>query len=168
MIAQGEDRPAAAAASITGQGTFEGTSCSAPIAAGVLAEALRRTRQNTRSFRTGVGNGALLRGPARPGPLADGRLTYLELFAAAQSVAQWQPFDPTQPGPDPFFTPTTAASFAYQGHGLLDRQHIQSVADVLTGKTPQPERPEMRDWTQHDDAVRRAAWGPAPGTAAAK
>lgn len=162
VIAQGEDRPAASDSSITQKRTFEGTSCSAPVAAGVLAEALRRARQALRIPRSGVSDGALLRGPKRPGPLADGVLTYLELFTAAQSVAKWQPFDPTQPGPDPFFTPTTAGSFAYQGHGLLDRQSIGPLADVLAGRRSQPARPEMHNWTQYDDAARRAAWGPEP------
>jgi hypothetical protein len=167
LIAQGEDRPAAAAESLAGVGTFVGTSCSAPIAAGVLAEALYQARKATGDTGVGPRHGSLLVPKRRPrnGPAADGRLTYLELFAAAKSVAQWKTFDPSTVVADPFqafATPTTPAAFAYEGYGLLDKPSVAPLSRVLLGTQAQPPRPELADWLALERQARTARWGAAP------
>lgn len=162
VIAQGEQRPAASHENTERRRMFDGTSCSAPVAAGVLAEALYQARRAAGAGRSGVWRGSLLSRNRAKGPLNDGRLTYLELFAAAKAVAAWQPFDPASPPQDPRFTPTTPASFVYQGYGLLDRQHVAPLRDVILGLRRPPPRPEMTFWAERDLEVRSSLWGPAP------
>jgi hypothetical protein len=167
VIAQGEERPSAASGTLDGETDFLGTSCSAPIAAGVLAEALLRTRQQTGDAGVGSRGGSLLK-PARPisrGPAADGRLTYIELFDAARAVAQWRAFDPTTVASDPiqaFATPTTPLGYAYEGSGLLDRASVLPLTSVLAGQVAAPPRPEMQQWLGIARNARTARWGSEP------
>lgn len=167
VIAQGEERPAADNDTVDGEMTFVGTSSSAPVAAGVLGAALLRAREALGDRGVGARGGALLTtAVARAqGPLTDRRLTYVELMQAAKSVAQWKDFDPSTVASDPlqaFVTPTTDASFAYQGYGVLDRESVGPLTDVLLGRQPQPARPEMTEWDVLDRQVRTARWGTAP------
>ena len=167
VIAQGEARPAADFASLDGAETFIGTSCAAPIAAGVLAEALFRARVGTRDAHVGPTGGSLLTPSARPvgGPAADGRLTYLELLDAARRVAEWKAFDPSTFTSDPmqaFSTPTTPAAYAYEGFGLLDKASITPLTRILLGLTALPSRPEMQQWADFANTVRSARWGAEP------
>jgi subtilisin family serine protease len=166
VIAQGEQRPAAAEETTDGISTFLGTSCATPIAAGVLAQALLNARQAVGDTRTGARNGTLVvpapgRAP-KTGPLADRRLTRTELADAARAVAAWQPFDPSTVASDPLLTPTTDLSYAYQGHGLLDTDRAPLLTDVLLGRAPAPARPEMGDWAAQHQQRRAAIWGTDP------
>lgn len=163
VIAQGELRPAADYRSTTGSMVFYGTSCSTPIAAGVLGEALLRARQAVGDFHVGPLNHALLvTTRAIPGPAADRKITYLELFAAAEAVAQWRAFDPSTMTQDPFLTPTTPVAYAYEGYGVLDQSSIAPLTQVLLGLMPAPKRPEMAQWSSIAGQARTALWGPAP------
>ena len=156
VIAQGEERPMADGSSLTGEGSFVGTSCSAPVAAGVLAEALYRARVAVGDTGTGPRRGTLLAGR---------RLTYLDLVAAAKSVAVWKTFDPSTVANDPFqafVTPTTPVAYAYEGYGLLDRPSVAPLTKVLLGTLARPARPEMSDWVSLDRQVRTARWGASP------
>lgn len=167
VIAQGEARPAAADGSVSEAGTFVGTSAATPIAAGVIGQALLDARRAFGDTRTGPRGGSLIvpapatRLPAR-GPLSDGRLGRVELVDAALSVAAWQPFDAASLAVDPLVTPTTDLSYAYQGHGRLDRDTIPLLTAVLLGKAPQPPRSEMTAWSAQHQQRRTALWGPAP------
>jgi hypothetical protein len=167
VIAQGEERPAASSTSFDGETEFLGTSCAAPIAAGVLAEALLQARQRAGDAGVGSRGGSLLN-PARPlrrGPAADGRLTYAELFDAARAIAQWRAFDPTTVAADPiqaFATPTTPLAYAYEGSGLLDRPSVAPLSSVLVGQTAVPPRPEMQQWLGVARSARTARWGSEP------
>jgi hypothetical protein len=167
VIAQGEARPAAGSKTINGQRFFLGTSCATPIAAGVIGKALLDARRAVADTGTGSRRGSLVvpaPGTRRPGrgPLADGTLGRAELVDAALSVAAWQPFDPGSLASDPLVTPTTSGSYAYQGHGRLDRDSIPLLRDVLLGKAPQPSRPEMAEWAAGHQQRRTTLWGPAP------
>lgn len=165
VIAQGEDRPAADSASLTGTETFIGTSCAAPIAAGVVGEALYRARSVLADKQVGPHTGSLLAGHVGHGPVADGRLTAAELLAAAKAVAVWHAFDPSTVASDPtqgLATPTTPAAFAYEGFGVLDRDSVTPLTRVLLGQAPQPARPEMAQWASIADQVRATRWGTAP------
>lgn len=167
VIAQGEERPAADSTSLTGQDIFVGTSCSAPIAAGVVAEALYRARKATGDRHVGARHGSLLN-PARPvrtGPTAGGSLTYLELLDAARAVAGWRSFDPSTVTSDPtqaLATPTTPIAFVYEGFGLLDRASVAPLTDVLLGRHAEPARPEMQQWETIATAARTDRWGAPP------
>jgi hypothetical protein len=167
VIAQGEDRAAADSTSLTGADVFVGTSCSAPIAAGVIAEALYRARSATGDRHVGARHGSLLV-PAhaiRTGPAAGGSLTYLELLDAARAVAGWRAFDPSTLSSDPtqaLTTPTTPAGFAYEGFGVLDRGSVATLTDVLLGRRAQPGRAEMQEWEAVATASRSGRWGAAP------
>jgi hypothetical protein len=164
VIAQGEDRLAADSASLTGTEIFIGTSCSAPIAAGVIGEALYRARAALADSQVGPRNGSLLSGRVAHGPDADGRLTVSELLNAARAVATWHAFDPSTVSADPtqaFATPTTPAAFAYEGFGLLDRNSVSPLTKVLLGQMPQPARPEMQQWSALAEQVRSGRWGTA-------
>jgi Subtilase family len=158
VIAQGEDRPAAAADSLTGEMTFYGTSCSSPVAAGVIAEALLLARRAAGDGHVGTGHGRLLtRGTTA--------LTYRDVISAAKAVATWKPFDPATVSDDPyqaFATPTSQAAFAYEGYGRLDRDSIGPLAKVLSGAMPLPSRPEMSDWESLAQQVRAGRWGAVP------
>jgi hypothetical protein len=167
VIAQGEERPAAAAESLTGQDTFIGTSCAAPIAAGVIAAALLAARDAAGDLGVGARHGSLLVPKHRPpaGPAADGKLTYAELLAAAKAVAAWHAFDPGTVPADPFqafATPTTPVAYAYEGFGQLDKPSVAPLARVLLGTLAQPPRAEMADWVALDRQVRSNRWGAAP------
>lgn len=163
VIAQGELRAAADSRSTTGTMVFYGTSCSTPIVAGVLGEALLRARQAVGDFHVGPLHGALL-DPSRslPASAARGKITYLELFAAAKAVAQWRPFDPSTMTQDPFLTPTTPVAYAYEGYGVLDHDSIAPLTRILLGQLPVPARSEMAQWNSIATQVRSAIWGPAP------
>jgi hypothetical protein len=167
VIAQGEERPAASSASLDKETEFLGTSCAAPIAAGVLAEALLRARQQAGDGGVGSRGGSLLK-PSRPigrGPAADGRLTYTELFDAARAVAQWRTFDPMTLTNDPiqaFATPTSPFGYAYEGSGLLDRPSVAALTSVLVGEVAAPPRPEMQQWLGFARSARTARWGGEP------
>jgi hypothetical protein len=167
VIAQGEARPAASPGSIQDQQFFLGTSCATPIAAGVIGQALLNARRAVADTGTGPRRGSLVvpapgtRKIGR-GPLADANLGRAELVDAALSVAAWQPFDPGSLVTDPLVTPTTSLSYAYQGHGRLDRDTIPLLTNVLLGKAPQPPRPEMAEWAAGHQQRRTALWGSAP------
>ena len=161
LIAQGEARPAADYSSTDGEMTFSGTSCSTPITAGVLGEALYRARSAAGDAHVGVSQGALLLNPRAASP-AGRRVTYLQLFDAAKAVATWHTFDPRTLANDPFLTPTTQAGYAYEGYGVLDRQSVSPLVNVLLGRAPRPGRPEMARWAQLDEEVRSQIWGAAP------
>jgi hypothetical protein len=168
VIAQGESRPAADSTSLDGQDIFVGTSCSAPIAAGVIAEALYRARKAALDGHVGSAKGSLLAARHRlaRGPAADGVLSYLDLMSAARAVAAWKPFDPSALSADPtqaLATPTTPAGYAYEGFGVLDRDSIAPLADVLLGRRAMPARPEMQQWAAAADTARTDRWGAAPG-----
>jgi hypothetical protein len=168
VIAQGENRPAADSMSLHGEASFVGTSCAAPVAAGVIAEALYKARSALDSPAVGSARGSLLTPVRRPaqGPVSDGVLTYRDLIAASEAVAEWKPFDPNSVTADPdqaFVTPTTPLAFAYEGFGLLDRPNVARLSRVLTGQEPSPGRPEMQQWTSVAHTARAARWGAAPG-----
>ena len=166
LIARGEQWPVAAPDSTTAEATFAGTSCSTPVAAGVVAEALRRARQAVGDRGVGSRGGSLVVPAAgrrpRSGPLADGRLTRAETVSTARAWAAWQPFDPASAVPDPFMTPTTPAAFAYEGYGILDTSRAGRIADTFLGRAVAPPRPEMAEWAARHESVRVARWGAAP------
>jgi hypothetical protein len=167
VIAQGEQRPAASSSSLTGQDVFYGTSCAAPVAAGVLGAALLEARAAMHAGRVGPVRGSLLAGGRVPGkgPAADGRLSYLELLDAARSIAAWREFDPQSVSRDPFqafVTPTTQVAYAYEGFGLLDHRSVTPLADVLLGRAAMPARPEMAQWQSTATTARSSRWGAAP------
>lgn len=166
VIAQGEQRPAAPPQAISGTEVFYGTSCATPVAAGVIARALLQVRRQVRDHGTGARSGTLVK-PApgtRPqsGPLANGSLTWREVLDAARAVAAWRDFDPSSLANDPLVTPSTQASYAYQGFGRLDIDSVPLLTDVLLGRKPAPSRPEMQDWAAQHDTTRTRLWGPAP------
>lgn len=164
VIAHGEQRPVAAARSTSAEDMFQGTSCSTPVTAGVIAEALRRARTVLGDRGVGSRGGSLLVPARRPrsGPLSDGRLTRPEIVATALAWAAWQPFDPSSAVRDPFVTPTTQAAYAYEGYGLLDGRHSASIAATFVGAAAAPARLEMREWAQRHESVRVARWGAPP------
>lgn len=97
--------------------------------------------------------------------MADGRLTYTELFDAARAVGEWKAFDPSSIPADPyqaFATPTTPIAYAYEGYGLLDRASVTPLVRVLLGHTPQPARPEMQQWASFANTARATRWGTSP------
>jgi hypothetical protein len=166
VIARGEQWPVAAPDSTTGEVLFMGTSCSTPVAAGVIGEALRRTRAAVGDHGVGSRRRTLVvpgagRRP-RSGPLADGRLTRAEVVATVRAWAAWQPFDAAGAVADPFVTPTTPAAFAYEGYGLVDASRTVRIADTFLGRVAAPARPEMTEWAARHEAVRVARWGAAP------
>ncbi len=166
VIAQGEQRPAAPQESTNGAGVFYGTSCSTPVAAGVIGDALLRVRRAVSDGGTGSRQGTLVvPAPGRrplAGALADGRLTRQELVDVARHVATWATFDPSSLARDPLVTPTTDASYAYQGFGRLDRDSTALIVEVLLGKRPLPARPEMQSWAAQHERTRTQLWGPSP------
>ena len=157
LLAQGESRPAADFLSTSGEMQFYGTSCSAPIVAGVLGEALIRARQALGDLQVGPRAGQLLTNPK-----TGARWSYLKLFDAARAVAQWHSFDPSTLAQDPFITPTTPVGYVYEGYGVVDRDSINPLVNVLLGRERQPERPEMAQWAQLNQQVRTQLWGAAP------
>lgn len=167
VVAQGEARPAASSGSVNDQQFFLGTSCATPIAAGVIGQALLNARRAFGDTATGSRNGSLVvpaPGTRRPasGPLSDGKLTRAEVVDTALSTAAWQPFNPSSLATDPLVTPTTGLSYAYQGHGRLDRDSIPLLSNVLLGRVAQPARPEMADWAAQHEQRRTQLWGPSP------
>lgn len=166
VIAQGEKRPAAPEESISGKSVFYGTSCATPVAAGAIGHALLQVRRAVRDHGTGARGGSLVKPAAgtrpRNGPLSDGSLTWSEVLDAARAVAAWREFAPGSLADDPLVTPTTPASFAYQGFGRLDTDSVPLLTDVLLGRTPTPERAEMQPWATQHETTRTRLWGPAP------
>jgi hypothetical protein len=153
VIAQGEERAAANSEDLSGEMTFYGTSCSAPIAAGVLAEALLQAREQVHDRHVGPAGGLLrLR--------AGERRTYLDLLADAKAIASWHALDPSTVVTDPFMTPTSPAAFAYEGFGVLERDSVRALTRALLGKPPS--RPEMDSWVALDTTVRTNKWGQPP------
>ena len=165
LIAQGESRPAADYQSTAGESDFFGTSCSTPIVAGVLGEALYRARKILGDRQVGPVGGALLTNPRATGG-APRRLDYLQLFADLRAVATWHAFDPSTLAQDPFFTPTTPLAYVYEGYGVVDRDSIGPLTKVLAGALATPARPELTQWEQLNQQVRSQLWGtpPTPGT----
>jgi hypothetical protein len=162
LIAQGEQRRSADETSLRGYSTFNGTSCSAPVAAGVVAEALLRARARLGDPHVGPTHGLLHAARWHTALAPTGALGYPALLDAARAVAGWQPFDPSTLPDDPFLTPTTPAAYAYEGYGLLDRNDVAALTDVLVGRRPLPARPELSSWERASQQVRQGLWGPAP------
>lgn len=162
VVSYGERWPAAQERSLDGVHEFRGTSNATPLAAGVIAAALLRTREAVGDENTGPRDGSLVADAESlpsTGPLADGALGYRELFDVARAVARWVPFDAGALPDNPFITPTTDAAFAYEGFGLLDRASVDPLADVLLGEIALPERPDMGTWPQEHEQRRVALWG---------
>lgn len=165
VIAQGEQRPAADSSSLTGETTFTGTSASAPIVSGILAESLFQARVAAHDTHSGAIKGKLLRLSSQTIGTHENSRTYTDLFAAARAVAAWRTFDPASVATDPyqlFVTPTTPLAYAYQGYGNLDRSDVPKIRDILLGRLPLPKRPEMAEWTSLADSIRTATWGARP------
>ena len=165
VVSYGQDWPAASAVSTREEATFFGTSCAAPIVGGTVAEALRRLRQLYSGHKRGSALWELARAVRRParGPLADGRLTRVELVQAALAAAEVVPADLGELAADPAVVPTTPVAMTHVGHGLLRARRAAVVLAVLRGVVAGRDLtdPEARFLETVRD-TRVALWGAEP------
>lgn len=151
-------------AAITDKRDFGGTSCAAPITAGVLSSVILKAREVLGDTKAGQKPGGVVaqaaQGVALPtsGPLADGTLTRLEAEAIVVKTAQPVPFDPVKASWDYAIYPTTPTYYAYQGYGIVDRGSKARALSVLMGQTAMPDRAEVDTFMAQVDAARNAIY----------
>lgn len=152
----------ASGSSTTGVQSFSGTSAATPLAAGVFGYALQAARSSLGDVQEGPHARAVLAtGTPPPGTptsaaLGDGTLTRRELESAVYHTAL------AASGQGPLFPaslPSSPASAAYAGWGLVNAASAQDALAVLSGQKPMPARPDAEQWAAQDSAVRRAIWG---------
>lgn len=145
-------------AAITDKRDFGGTSCAAPITAGVLSSVILEAREVLGDTKAGQKPGGVVAqaasGVALPasGPLADGKLTRLEAEEIVLKTAQPVPFDPVKATWDYAIYPTTPVYYAYQGYGIVDRGSKSRALSVLMGETAMPDRAEVDAFMAQADA----------------
>ena len=146
---------------------FGGTSCAAPVTAGVLSDIILTAREVFNDTRGGQRPKAVVavaskggKAPAK-GPLSDGKLTRLE----AEEIVQKTAFpveldDPQKLTWDYAVRPTGPNYFMFQGYGVVDRKARDLAMKVLLGKKVMPNRDDVDAWIEQSDAVRDAKWPP--------
>jgi PKD repeat protein len=171
IMANGNSRGAAVAASMNGEAAVGGTSFSSPGAAGVLARSLLEARRACNDFE----EGATVRGAAltllrnngcnvTSGPFADGTLTRDELHEAFVKNAI-PPYDQRTTIPGPVTWVKNAYGYVDLGHGINNGgSTIQPlVTQSILGTRPIPVRPLEQYW--YDQVVRQGqaqVWGARP------
>jgi hypothetical protein len=148
VVADAENVPAAQTDSLDGERAFIGTSAATPLAAGTAAEALLRTRRTLGDL-GGHPASLVLSRSARPGPLADGRITRAELVEATLRAAT--PLSATTPLDSPVV-----------GWGRLDSSSAARIAAILTGQSAAPSRSDAAAWNDRNTEMRVALWGQPP------
>lgn len=142
--------PAAAHDSMTDSRNFAGTSGATPAVCGLMthtiAEARRRLGDTVQGPR---GDGVLAVGPPGSGPVADGRVTRVEVEDAVQATAV-----PS--------TLTPPVHFVRGGYGIVDRGSVAQALKVLFGEAPRPNRDTEDAWVGTTDRARNAVWGAPP------
>lgn len=161
VISYGNHWPAADPFSIDGEMVFSGTSNASPLTCGVLSAALLAARRALGDTAEGIHAGGPASGVPYPSPaLVDGLLTRIELQDAVFKTAEPVPFDPSTLGSDPGVWPTTPASWAYQGYGLVNAASGLRAAEVLLGLRPLPDRSDVDAFIAAADAVRDVFFPP--------
>lgn len=150
--------PHASQASAYYNGT--GTSGSAPLVAGTIAEALDRTREHVGHEGT-LTNGSLVETGNRT-------ITNEEVWAALNATAEYwgaSAWDPTadHPEPDPTRSGSApvnpAAPWLQMGWGYLGPGHADALTKTLLTEEA-PDKPDAAEaWMAHRQSLRRAAWG---------
>lgn len=142
---------------------FGGTSCAAPITAGVLSRIILEAREILGDTTEGqrpdqaVAVGPKSRAP-KEGPLSDGVLTRLEAEEIVQKTAFPIDADPEKIIWDYAVRPTTPAYWIHQGYGVVDKNSLELALKVLVGKEALPERADVDAWIQATDVIRDALW----------
>lgn len=165
LAAQGLDCDAPHPFSMTDRVAFEGTSCSAPVAAGWFGQVLLDLREHLRDPYTGPREGQRLVVPEDP--LTEVSVTREDLTRAlyltavdpaAQATVVHAP-DPT--APERWTLGDTSLSPILTGWGVHDQTTLAAAARVLVGEADVPApSPEEAEWFPVDQAARRLAWGP--------
>lgn len=149
-----------------------GTSAAAPYVAGGAAAMLAHARALVGDDRTGVRDGAVVRGrrAVRAGPLADGVLTLDEwrevVFATATARPAAQPEDgPPCPKEQVAFAPlpvrwadvpAEVPEYVLIGYGAVDRAAVALARKVLAGQAQAPDRSATNSWFAADRTAREA------------
>ena len=163
----GNHWPAAAPFSLDGEQEFGGTSNATPVAAGVFSRALLAVRRALGDAVEGIhvdpsSQSVPALGPANVagGLASDGVLTRGELQEAVFKTARPGQIDPENFLFDPLVIPDSPAYFTMQGYGLANVASAGRAIDVLLGKTPMPQRPEVDAWIAAIDLIRDSVWPP--------
>lgn len=163
------DLQAASGASVGSSEVFTGTSCSTPVAAGLLAALLLEAREILADFDEGTSVGNVASAPQAPlpasGPLVDGVLSLDELERTFTRTARATRAEPSPI--DPNTQPPTPASFVSEGYGLVTWESVLEGARVLRGESPMPERSAEETYERAVDFARDALWTQARARAAA-
>ncbi|MGH7730059.1 MAG: S8 family serine peptidase [Candidatus Eiseniibacteriota bacterium] len=170
LSSYGNHWPAAAPFSLDGEREFGGTSNATPVAAGVFSRALLAVRRTLGDAVEGIHVHATAAGsenvPALgPGNIAgglaaDGVLTRLELQDAVFKTARPGEIDPESYLFDPLVVPDSPLYFTMQGYGLANVASAVRATEVLLGRAPMPERPEVDAWIAAIDLIRDSVWPP--------
>jgi hypothetical protein len=137
-----------------GNDSFAGTSSSSPRVAGYAAELLYQTRLAF-GIKEGMRDGALVvlpNGTGRPtiGPLADGRLTAVELHEVIRKTARpshdsWMDGEAAGGLGDCIESNAVTDSYPKVGYGEVSEHTLPDALAAILGERPMPIRP-MEDW----------------------
>jgi subtilisin family serine protease len=155
-ISYGVSWPAAQPATLDGEAAFEGTSCAAPIAAGVVAATLGRVRSALGRAEGRHGDQLVRAAGARPstGPLHDGSLTRQELQDAVLHAARPASLGGQAADSEPLLLRA--------GWGVLDGRTVSAAADLVLGRRAAPARPAAASWDAQQHGWRTEVWGVTP------